>query len=123
MFDTTLKAVLTVAEYGEFHDFGEYKETDSATEAVTLFKQYLEKGTCGVPAIGIRVYPEGKEDSIYDVQTDIVTNGLINYEMLEYIPSILECSWAVHFLQDLRTVFPKYEVIGKYPIPKKKGGQ
>lgn len=119
----TLKAVLTVAEYGEFHDLGEYKETESVTESVTLFKQYLEKGTCGVPTIGIRVYPKGRQGTIEDVHTDIVTYGTIDYSMLEYIPSILRCSKAVHMLQDLRTVFPKYDVIGNYPIPIKEGGK
>lgn len=116
-----LKAVLTVSEYGEYPCLGQYTETESVTEAVTLFKQYMNLHSCGVPAIGIRVYPKGGEDSIEDVQTNIVTHGRIDYSMLEYIPSILECSKAVHMLQDLRTMFPKFEVNGKYPLPRKKG--
>ena len=112
MSNDALKAVLTVAEYGEFHDIGEYVEVEDAKEAVATYKRYLKKHTNGIPTIGIRVYKEGSDNVLDDLQLDVVEGNVISTEMLSYVPQIKNHPKAQLFVKELVKLLPDYEYRG-----------
>lgn len=110
--DNTLKAVLTVAEYGEFHDLGEYAEVENVNDAIVIYNRYKKKHTNGIPSIGIRVHKEGSTNALDDLQMDIVEGRVISTEMLEYVPQIMNHPKTKVFVRELIRLLPDNEYRG-----------
>ncbi|RKI53497.1 nucleotidyltransferase, partial [bacterium D16-51] len=73
---------LTVAECGEFHNFGEYHEgIADVPEAIAIFNQIPPERMNGIPSIGINIHTEGTE-SYEDTQMDIVSGRVADLEIL-----------------------------------------
>ena len=65
---------LTVAECGEFHNFGEYHENIAGVEeAIAIFNRIPPERMNGIPSIGINIHTEGTE----------------SYEDTQMLPSVL----------------------------------
>ncbi len=65
---------LTVAECGEFHNFGEYHEgIADVPEAIAIFNRIPPERMNGIPSIGINIHTEGTE----------------SYEDTQMLPSVL----------------------------------
>ena len=55
------KITFTVAECGEFHSLGRYRDDISnAEEAIAVWKEYQKGPLNGIPSIGIRIYKPGQ---------------------------------------------------------------
>lgn len=84
------EVTLTVAECGEFHNFGEFHENIATVdEAIAIWKQIPPERMNGIPAIGINIHTPGTE-SYEDVVTDILTGNRFELDVLDYIPEIKE---------------------------------
>ena len=83
-----IKITLTVAECGEFHNFGEFHENiETVDEAIAKWKQIPPERMNGIPAIGIRIH--ALETETYDnTVTDILTGSRFDLDVLDYIPEI-----------------------------------
>ena len=81
---------LTVAECGEFHNFGEYHEgIADVPEAIAIFNRIPPERMNGIPSIGINIHTEGTE-SYEDTQMDIVSGRVADLEILDYVPDITD---------------------------------
>lgn len=111
--DESQKVVtFTVAECGEFHDFGEYYEDiTSAAKAISIFNQIPPERMNGIPSIGIKIHTEGTE-SYEDIQMDIVSGGIADLEILDYIPDVTNNPKAMEMIAELINQLPKIEVRG-----------
>ena len=103
---------LTVAECGEFHNFGEYHENIAGVEeAIAIFNRIPPERMNGIPSIGINIHTEGTE--IYeDTQMDIVSGGVADLEILDYVPDITDNPKAVEVIAELIDKLPDIEVRG-----------
>lgn len=71
--ETKKKILFTVAECGEMHAMGVYRDDISTIEeAIDMYKSIDPERMHGIPSIGIRCHTEGDE-SWQDEQIDIVT--------------------------------------------------
>ncbi|NBJ94900.1 YodL domain-containing protein [Parablautia muri] len=103
---------LTVAECGEFHNFGEYHEgIADVPEAIAIFNQIPPERMNGIPSIGINIHTEGTE-SYEDIQIDIVSGGVADLEILDYVPDITDNPKAVEVIAELIDKLPDIEVRG-----------
>ena len=103
---------LTVAECGEFHNFGEYHEgIADVPEAIAIFNQIPPERMNGIPSIGINIHTEGTE-SYEDTQMDIVSGRVADLEILDYVPDITDNSKAVEVIAELIDKLPDIEVRG-----------
>ncbi|MXP75399.1 DUF4316 domain-containing protein [Lachnospiraceae bacterium WCA-9-b2] len=103
---------LTVAECGEFHNFGEYHENIAGVEeAIAIFNQIPPERMNGIPSIGINIHTEGTE-SYEDTQMDIVSGGVADLEFLDYVPDITDNPKAVEVIAELIDKLPDIEVRG-----------
>lgn len=103
---------LTVAECGEFHNFGEFHEgIQTVDEAVKLFNQIPPDRMNGIPSIGINIHTEGTEH-FEDVEMDIVSGKVADLEMLEYVPDISDNPKAIEVIGELIDKLPDIEVRG-----------
>ena len=78
----------TVAECGEFHSLGRYRDDISnAEEAIEVWKEY-QKGTLnGIPSIGIQIHKPGQPE-VEDMQVDLVSGKTMDLDMLRYYSEI-----------------------------------
>ena len=78
----------TVAECGEFHSLGRYRDDISnAEEAIEVWKEY-QKGTLnGIPSIGIQIHKPGQPE-VEDMQVDLVSGKTMDLDMIRYYPEI-----------------------------------
>ena len=103
---------LTVAECGEFHNFGEYHEDIAGVEeAIAIFNRIPPERMNGIPSIGINIHTEGTE-SYEDTQMDIVSGRVADLEILDYVPDITDNPKAVEVIAELIDKLPDIEVRG-----------
>ena len=103
---------LTVAECGEFHNFGEYHENIAGVEeAIAIFNRIPPERMNGIPSIGINIHTEGTE-SYEDTQMDIVSGRVADLEILDYVPEITDNPKAVEVIAELIDKLPDIEVRG-----------
>ncbi len=94
------EVTLTVAECGEFHNFGEFHEKIvTVDEAVAKWKQIPPERMNGIPAIGINIHTPGTET--YDVVTDILIRNRFELDVLDYIPEIKNSPQAIEVIAEL----------------------
>ena len=95
------KVTLTVAECGEFHNFGEfYENIETVEEAIAKWKQIPPERMNGIPAIGINIHTPGTE-TYDDVMTDILTGNRFELDVLDYIPEIKDSPQAMEVIAEL----------------------
>ena len=109
------KITYTVAECGEFHSMGRYRDDiENVNEAITLWNEY-KKGTLnGVPSIGILVYTPGQTE-LEDVQVDLVSGKTMDLDMIWYYPEINTEEIAIQKICELVENLHDVELIGKVP--------
>ncbi len=95
------EVTLTVAECGEFHNFGEFHENiATVNEAIAIWKQIPPERMNGIPAIGINIHTLGTE-TYDDVVTDILTGNRFELDVLDYIPEIKGNPQAMEVIVEL----------------------
>ena len=103
---------LTVAECGEFHNFGEYHENIAGVEeAIAIFNQIPPERMNAIPSIGINIHTEGAEP-YEDTQMDIISGRVADLEILDYVPDITDNPKAVEVIAELIDKLPDIEVRG-----------
>lgn len=103
---------LTVAECGEFHNFGEYHEDIAGVEeAIAIFNRIPPERMNAIPSIGINIHTEGTQ-SYEDTQMDIVSGRIADLEILDYVPEITDNPKAVEVIAELIDKLPDIEVRG-----------
>ena len=107
-----LTVTLTVAECGEFHNLGEYHEgIPTVDEAIAIYNRIPPERMNGIPSIGIRLRTIGSED-YEDVEADILSGGIIDLEILDYIPDITGSKEAMALIAELIEKVPDAEIRG-----------
>lgn len=102
----------TVAECSEFHGLGEFHENiESADKAISIFNRIPPERMNGIPGIGINVHVAGTE-SYEDVSIDILVGGIVDLEILDYVPEITNNPKAITAIEDLIAKLPDTEVRG-----------
>lgn len=109
------KITYTVAECGEFHSMGRYRDdVESVNEAIDLWNEY-KKGTLnGVPSIGILVHTLGQSERD-DTQVDLVSGKTMDLDMIRYYPEINTEEAAIQKICELVENLPDVNVVGKVP--------
>lgn len=106
------KVSFTVAECSEFHNMGELHENVATVkEAVELFQQIPPERMNGVPAIGIRVTDVANPELFTEI--DIVTEKVVDMEVLSFVPEIAENKAAQFAIAELIYRLPEAEVRGR----------
>ena len=106
------EVTLTVAECGEFHNFGEFHENIATVdEAIAIWKQIPPERMNGIPAIGINIHTPGTE-SYEDVVTDILTGNRFELDVLDYIPEIKGNPQAMEVIAELMAKLPDMKIEG-----------
>ena len=106
------EVTLTVAECGEFHNFGEFHENIATVdEAIAIWKQIPPERMNGIPAIGINIHTPGTE-SYEDVVTDIFTGNRFELDVLDYIPEIKGNPQAMEVIAELMAKLPDMKIEG-----------
>lgn len=105
----------TVAECGEFHSMGRYRDdVKSVNEAIALWNEYREGNLNGVPSIGILVHTPGQLER-EDKQVDLVSGKTMDLDMIRYYPSINTEETAIQKICELVENLPDVNVVGKVP--------
>lgn len=109
------KITYTVAECGEFHSMGRYRDNiENVNEAIALWNEY-KKGTLnGVPSIGILVHTPGQSERD-DTQVDLVSGKTIDLDMIRYYPEINTEEAAIQKICELVENLHDVELVGKVP--------
>lgn len=109
------KITYTVAECGEFHSMGRYRDNiENVNEAIALWNEY-KKGTLnGVPSIGILVHTPGQTE-LEDVQVDLVSGKTMDLDMIRYYPEINTEEAAIQKICELVENLHDVELVGKVP--------
>lgn len=105
----------TVAECGEFHSLGRYRDDISnAEEAVAVWKEY-QKGTLnGIPSIGIQIHKPGQPE-VEDMQVDLVSGKTMDLDMLRYYPEINGEETTIQKIRELVENLQDVNVVGNIP--------
>lgn len=105
----------TVAECGEFHSLGRYRDDISnAEEAVAVWKEYQNGPLNGIPSIGIQMHKPGQPE-MEDMQVDLVFGKTIDLDMLRYYPEINTEETAIQKIRELVENLHDIELVGKVP--------
>lgn len=105
----------TVAECGEFHSLGRYRDDISnAEEAIALWKEYQKGPLNGIPSIGIQIRKPG-QTGMEDVQVDLVSGKTMDLDMLRYYPEINTEETAIQKIRELVENLQDVNVVGKIP--------
>ena len=105
----------TVAECGEFHSLGRYRDDISnAEEAVAVWKEYQKGPLNGIPSIGIQIHKPGQPE-MEDMQVDFVFGKTIDLDMLRYYPEINMEETAIQKIRELVENLHDVNVVGKLP--------
>lgn len=105
----------TVAECGEFHSLGRYRDDISnAEEAIALWKVYQKGPLNGIPSIGIQIHKPGQTE-MEDTQVDLVSGKTIDLDMLRYYPEINAEEAAIQKICELVENLHDVNVVGKVP--------
>lgn len=106
------EVTLTVAECGEFHNFGEFHENIATVdEAIAIWKQIPPERMNGIPAIGINIHTPGTEP-YEDAVTDILTGKRFELDVLDYIPEIKSNPQAMEVIAELMAKLPDMKIEG-----------
>ena len=109
------KITYTVAECGEFHSMGRYRDdVENVNEAIALWNEYREGTLNGVPSIGILVHTSGQTE-LEDAQVDLVSGKTMDLDMIRYYPEINTEEAAIQKICELVENLHDVEVIGKVP--------
>lgn len=109
------KITFTVAECGEFHSLGRYRDDISnAEEAIAVWKEYQKGPLNGIPSIGIRIYKPG-QTGMEDVQVDLVSGKTMDLDMLRYYPELNTEETAIQKIRELVENLHDVNVVGKIP--------
>ena len=109
------KITYTVAECGEFHSMGRYRDDiEKVNEAIALWNEYREGTLNGVPSIGILVHTSGQTE-LEDAQVDLVSGKTMDLDMIRYYPEINTEETAIQKICELVENLHDVEVIGKVP--------
>ena len=109
------KITYTVAECGEFHSMGRYRDNiENVNEAIDLWNEYREGTLNGVPSIGILVHTPGQSE-MKDAQVDLVSGKTMDLDMIRYYPAIHTEEAAIQKICELVEKLSDVEVIGKVP--------
>ena len=110
-----LEITFTVAECGEFHSMGRYRDDISnAEEASALWQEYQKGPLNGVPSIGIRIY-KPEQTGMEDVQVDLVSGKTMDLDMLRYYPEINAEEAAIQKIRELVENLHDVNVVGNIP--------
>lgn len=105
----------TVAECGEFHSLGRYRDDISnAEEAIALWKEYQKGPLNGIPSIGIQIHKPG-QTKMEDTQVDLVSGKTIDLDMMRYYPEINAEETAIQKIRELVENLHDVNVVGKLP--------
>ena len=105
----------TVAECGEFHSLGRYRDDISnAEEAVAVWKEYQKGPLNGIPSIGIQIHKPGQPE-MEDMQVDFVFGKTIDLDMLRYYSEINVEETAIQKICELVENLHDVNVVGKIP--------
>lgn len=109
------KITFTVAECGEFHSLGRYRDDISnAEEAIAFWKEYQKGPLNGIPSIGIQIHKPGQPE-MEDMQVDLVSGKTMDLDMLRYYPEINEEETAIQKIRELVENLHDINVVGKLP--------
>lgn len=109
------KITYTVAECGEFHSMGRYRDdVESVNEAITLWNEYREGTLNGVSSIGILVHTPGQSERD-DTQVDLVSGKTMDLDMIRYYPEINTEEAAIQKICELVENLHDVELVGKVP--------
>ena len=105
----------TVAECGEFHSLGRYRDDISnAEEAVAVWKEYQKGPLNGIPSIGIQIHKPGQPE-VEDMQVDLVSGKTMDLDMLRYYSEINVEETAIQKICELVENLQDVEIVGKIP--------
>lgn len=105
----------TVAECGEFHFLGRYRDDISnVEEAIAVWKEYQKGSLNGIPSIGIQIHKPGQSE-MEDMQVDLVFGKTIDLDMLRYYPEINTEETAIQKIRELVENLHDVNVVGKIP--------
>lgn len=110
------KITYTVAECGEFHSMGRYRDDiENVEEAIALWREYQDGNLNAVPSIGILVYSPGRPD-VENPQMDLVSGRMMDLDMIRYYPEINAEEAAIQKICELvENLHDDVEVVGKVP--------
>lgn len=109
------KITFTVAECGEFHSMGRYRDDISnVEEAIALWKEYQKGPLNGIPSIGIQIHKPGQTE-MEDTQVDLVSGKTIDLDMMRYYPEINAEEAAIQKICELVENLHDVNVVGKVP--------
>lgn len=109
------KITYTVAECGEFHSMGRYRDdVENVNEAIALWNEYREGTLNGVPSIGILVHTPGQSE-LEDKQVDLVSGKTMDLDMIRYYPAINIEEAAIQKICELVENLHDVELVGKVP--------
>ena len=109
------KITYTVAECGEFHSMGRYRDdVENVNEAIALWNEYREGTLNGVPSIGILVHTSGQTE-LEDAQVDLVSGKTMDLDMIRYYPEINTEEAAIQKICELVENLHDVELVGKVP--------
>ena len=105
----------TVAECGEFHSLGRYRDDIlNAEEAIAVWKEYQKGSLNGIPSIGIQIHKPGQPE-MEDTQVDLVSGKTMDLDMLRYYPEINGEETAIQKIRELVENLQDVEIVGKTP--------
>lgn len=109
------KITYTVAECGEFHSMGRYRDNiENVEEAIALWREYQDGNLNAVPSIGILVYSPGRP-GVENPQMDLVSGRMMDLDMIRYYPEINAEEAAIQKICELVENLHDVEVVGKVP--------
>ena len=109
------KITYTVAECGEFHSMGRYRDDiENVNEAIALWNEYREGTLNGVPSIVILVHTPGQAE-LEGKQVDLVSGKTMDLDMIRYYPEINTEEAAIQKICELVENLPDVNVVGKVP--------
>ena len=112
--ETKKKILFTVAECGEMHAMGVYRD-DIATieEAISVYNAIDPEQIHGIPSIGIRCHTEGAE-SWQDEQIDVVTGETIDLGYIQFVsPELCRDERVQEAIKKLIAAFSDKEVVSE----------
>ena len=103
----------TVAECGEFHSLGRYRDDIlNAEEAIAVWKEYQKGSLNGIPSIGIQIHKPGQPE-MEDTQVDLVSGKTMDLDMLRYYPEINAEEAAIKKIRELVENLHDVKIVGK----------
>lgn len=110
-----LEITFTVAECGEFHSMGRYRnDISNAEEAIAVWKEYQKGSLNGIPSIGMQIHKPGQPE-MEDTQVDLVFGKTMDLDMLRYYPEINAEKTAIQKICELVENLQDVEIVGKIP--------